>query len=262
MLPNIAVTVKVFCDWSLYNVLLGFKENYSKSRGCRHTQFNHKGDIYINQMRNGFNLNTQDLSRPSLNNVGQLQRADIRSVLWVVHWAAGLLMVDGVTGVIAPSWDLLVSIRDHSKAATRGNSSSSELEIRPRPHMTLIGFMTGSSESLLLFINELWIITIVYIHSLSRLCRVSLLQSLFSFIKDECEVEMETTRKSRELRIKMAVSGEGELTLGRAPDIIWPGRDISHATSPGIKYEDGLLAGIFVMLTGWCFLIWWLHYSY
>ena len=129
-------------------------------------------------------------------------------------------MVDGVTGVIAPSWDLLVSIRDHSKAATRGNSSSSELEIRPRPHMTLIGFMTGSSESPLLFINEFMNNYHMYIHCYVCVACVSLLQSLFSFIKDECEVEMETTRKSRELRIKMAVSGEGELTLGRAPDII------------------------------------------
>ena len=76
-------------------------------------------------------------------------------------------MVDGVTGVIAPSWDLLVSIRDHSKAALRGNSSSSELEIRPRPHMTLIGFMTGSYESLLLFINE-FMNNNYHVHSLSR----------------------------------------------------------------------------------------------
>ena len=46
MLPNISVTVDVFCDWSLYNVLLGFKENYSKSRGFWHTQFNHKVTYY------------------------------------------------------------------------------------------------------------------------------------------------------------------------------------------------------------------------
>ena len=38
---SIAVAVKVLSDWSLYNVLLGFKENYSKSRGYWHTQSNH-----------------------------------------------------------------------------------------------------------------------------------------------------------------------------------------------------------------------------
>ena len=65
----------------------------------------------------------------------------------------GVLMVDGVTGMIAPSWALLVSIRDHSTLAQTGNSSSSEPEIRLRPHMTLIGSMTGISNYPLPFIN-------------------------------------------------------------------------------------------------------------
>ena len=64
-----------------------------------------------------------------------------------------MMMVDGVTGMIAPSWALLVSIRDHSTPAQTGNSSSSQPEISLRPHMTLIGSMTGISQSPAPFIN-------------------------------------------------------------------------------------------------------------
>ena len=46
-----------------------------------------------------------------------------------VHY--GVLIVDGVTGMIAPSWALLVSIRDHSEARIN-NSSSGDEEREPQ----------------------------------------------------------------------------------------------------------------------------------